>query len=565
MVADVRLDNRRELLAELGLQSRDAHSLPDAALLFESLLKWGEPAVDRFVGEFAFAFWDEAKQELLLGRDFLGMRPLHFHRGNGFFAFASMPSGLHALEEVPYELDVDFMIHSLALAPLADGRSYFREIERVEPGHLVRVTRSSLRQISYWDPSGTPSTKPEDCVEGLRALFDDVVTAQLRGSGDVVATQLSAGLDSSAVTATVARQHGPGKVFAFTAVPRPGFDGPSPPGSIANEAALAAATARLYANVEHVLIPSTGKSPLKWLDHNFLYQQQPMANLTNAGWGQAINRAAKECGAKTLFKGVLGNLTISYAGLEVLSYLTSHGRLKEAIGHARDLARNGVPLASIGAKMAGPFAPVPLWRMLRQISGRAAGLASYSAVHQDSLARVTSDATRHRVSELPSTDPMAARLRALRYGDGGGNAYKGALAEWGLSIRDPTTDRRIVEYCLTVPMAEFVRDGVPRSLARRTFADRLPADVANWRKRGCQSADWYEALGEARDDLEVEIEAFFRCGSVREALDQQWFQDALRTWPSSGWETQKVYRRYRIGLLRGVSAGHFMRKVAGSN
>ena len=253
MVADVRLDNRRELLAELGLQSRDAHSLPDAALLFESLLKWGEPAVDRFVGEFAFAFWDEAKQELLLGRDFLGMRPLHFHRGNGFFAFASMPSELHALEEVPYELDVDFMIHSLALAPLADGRSYFREIERVEPGHLVRVTRSSLRQISYWDPSGTPSTKPEDCVEGLRALFDDVVTAQLRGSGDVVATQLSAGLDSSAVTATVARQHGPGKVFAFTAVPRPGFDGPSPPGSIANEAALAAATARLYANVEHIL------------------------------------------------------------------------------------------------------------------------------------------------------------------------------------------------------------------------------------------------------------------------------------------------------------------------
>ena len=56
-----------------------------------------------------------------------------------------------------------------------------------------------------------------------------------------------------------------------------------------------------------------------------------MANLTNAGWGQAINRAAKECGAKTLFKGVLGNLTISYAGLEVLSYLTSQGASRKRL------------------------------------------------------------------------------------------------------------------------------------------------------------------------------------------------------------------------------------------
>ncbi|MFL6733293.1 MAG: asparagine synthetase B family protein [Sphingomicrobium sp.] len=557
----MRLDNRRDLIADLGLRSRDEHTLPDAALLFEALLKWGEAAVDHLVGEFAFAFWNEAQQELLLARDFLGMRPLHFHRGNGFFAFASMPSGLHALEEVPYDLDVDFMIHSLALAPLADGKSYFRQIERVEPGHVVRVTRSNVRQASYWNPTGPrlSSKQPQDHVEGLRALFDEVVKAQLRGSGQVVATQLSAGLDSSAVTATVARQHEAGKVIAFTAVPRPGFDGPTPPGSIANEAALAAETAGLYANVEHILVEGRGESPLKWLDHNFLYQQQPMANLTNASWGQAINRAAKERGAKTLFKGGLGNITVSYAGLEWLPYLMSRGRLKEAIAHARDLARNGVPLSSLGGQMVAPFAPQALWQLARRISGRSAGLASYSAVRQSSLARMSRD------TELPTVDPFAARLRALRYGDGGGNAYKGVLAEWGLSIRDPTTDRRIVEYCLAVPTAEFVRDGVPRSLARRTFADRLPAEVANWRKRGCQSADWYEALGDARHDLEREIDAIFRCENARDALDQEWFQETLRSWPTNGWERQKVYRRYRIGLLRGLSAGHFMRKVAGTN
>jgi asparagine synthase (glutamine-hydrolysing) len=123
MVADVRLDNRPELAARLGLAPAEQARLPDAALLFESLLKWGDEAVDHWVGEFAFAFWDGARRQLLLGRDILGLRPLYFHRGKDFFAFASMPSGLHALEDVPYDFDPEYMVETLALVPHVGGRS----------------------------------------------------------------------------------------------------------------------------------------------------------------------------------------------------------------------------------------------------------------------------------------------------------------------------------------------------------------------------------------------------------------------------------------------------------
>jgi len=568
MVADVRLDNRPELAARLGMAPADLARLPDAALLFESLLKWGDDAVNHWVGEFAFAFWDGARQHLLLGRDILGLRPLYFHQGRNFFAFASMPSGLHALEEVPYDFDTEFMAERLALIPNVGTKSYFKDIERVEPAHIVRVTRDGLQSHKYWRPPAPSksSLRPDEYEEGLRSVLDQAVTAQLRGAGDIVASHLSGGLDSSTVTATAARLLPAGKVIAFTAVPRAGFQGRTPPGTVASEAELAAATARLYPNIEHVLVESSGESPLEGLDRAFLYQQQPNANLSNAVWGRSINRAASDRGANTLLKGALGNLTMSYSGLELLPHLLARGRLLKLARHAFQLARNGVPLLALGAQTVGPFMPAPLWQALRRLGGRSVGLMSYSAASLAHLAELqrTGEARGLDLMGRPRRDPHEIRLWVFAQSDGG-NSYKGILAEYGLSVRDPTADRRVIEYSLAAPVEEFLRGGVPRSLARRAFADRLPAEVTSSRSRGYQAADWHEGLDRARAEVEQEVASIARCPDVGDALDIGWLKDAVDSWPEDGWDRFEVRDRYRLGLLRGISAGYFMRKVRGTN
>jgi len=93
--------------------------------------------------------------------------------------------------------------------------------------------------------------------------LDQSVKCRLRGVNDVGA-HLSGGLDSSAVAATAARLLAPsgGRVIAFTAVPREGYDGPVPRHRFADEGHHAAATAALYPNMEHVLVRSEGKSRL---------------------------------------------------------------------------------------------------------------------------------------------------------------------------------------------------------------------------------------------------------------------------------------------------------------
>jgi asparagine synthase (glutamine-hydrolysing) len=73
-----------------------------------------------------------------------------------------------------------------------------------------------------------------------------------------------------------------------------------------------------------------------------------------------------------------------------------------------------------------------------------------------------------------------------------GNYNKGMLAGWGLDWRDPTADRRLVEYCLSVPMEQYLGAGERRWLGRRALSDRLPAAVLDAKDRGYQAVDWHE-------------------------------------------------------------------------
>lgn len=568
LVADLRLDNRDELGASLRLPSARLADLSDCALLFKCLLEWGETAVDRLVGEFAFAWWDTRRRRLLMGRDILGYRPLVFHRANKFIAFASMPSGLHALDDVPYAFDPNFMAESLALIPRYDRRTHFSGIERVQPAHLIRIDADGEQSWRYWQPTPPKlaANDPVEQEEELRRLVDVAVAAQLRGAGKIASTHLSAGLDSSIITSSAALQFAPNPILAFTAVPTPGFDGPVPSGVMANEGPDAAAVAQRYPNIEHILVESTGTSPLEALDSDFAYMQQPAFNLDNAVWSRAINRLAHDRGVKVMLTGTFGNLTATYAGLEYLGWLVGHGQIAKALNISRSLRANGTPLRSIVAHLAGPFLPTAVWSAAATARGWVLDLQKYTAVSAAQLGRVkeAAEACDYDLSFRPSRDPMKFRFNILSEYDFG-NYTKAALAEWGISLRDPLTDRRVIEFSLSAPQDEFVRGGKPRSLARRAFADRLPETIVNGLVRGYQAADWYISLTQDQRNLRGEVDAIARCMPAAAAMDLNWLQQAASSWPTDRWADKDIVMRYRYGMLRAIANGHFMRKVTRSN
>src|SRR5439155_11182972 len=93
----------------------------------------------------------------------------------------------------------------------------------------------------------------------------------------------------------------------------------------------------------------------------------------------------------------------------------------------------------------------------------------------------------------PWRDGIALRLASINWIDPG-NYNKGTLGGWGIDVRDPTADRRLIEFCLSVPTEQFFRGGVLRALGRDALADRVPPEVLNETRRGLQAADWHEGV-----------------------------------------------------------------------
>jgi asparagine synthase (glutamine-hydrolysing) len=569
LVADVRLDNRDEIEAALGLGGEAARRTSDAALLLAALERWEEAALDRLVGDFAFALWDGEKRRLLLGRDYAGHRPLHYHRGAGFVAFGSMPKGLHALPEIPYRLNEEAALGFLALMPESGSATLFEGVERVEPGHVVAVTPAGLTPRKYWRPRLDPIALPSagDYQAAMRERLDQAVAACLRGAGDRVGAHLSAGLDSSAVAATAARLLRPsdGWVVAYTAVPREGYDGPFVPNTIGDEGALAAATAAMHPNIDHVLIRTAGRTPLDHLDRQFLLYERPVLNLCNATWADAINDDARARGLSVLLTGQMGNMSFSYAGMEHLPDLLARFRLLRLASTALALFRGGTRAGTIAAQTVGPFLPRPLWRAIGRLRGGGKGLADYSLVRAEEAALQERAGRRGLdLSYRPRRDPVGTRLWVLARTDPG-TLNKGTLAGWGLDMRDPTADRRLMEFCLRVPAEQYLRGGMPRALARQGLSDRLPDAVLNERLKGLQASDWHEGLAAARPALAEAVEALARSPAAAAALDLERLRHLLADWPEGRWADKQVVQNYRLALLRGVAAGHFIRKVTGSN
>ena len=573
LVADVRLDNRTELARALEIEAAQATQSSDAALLLAAVERWDEKCLDRIVGDYAFAIWEPLSRRLRLARDPLGERPLHYHASKALLAFATMPKGIHALPEVPIEADEDWIADFLALLPPHGSGTCFRGVERVEPGHIVTISAGRVATRRFWDPRPRRLgyRGHEDYVDGLRELLDEAVACRLRGVRDVGA-HLSGGLDSSAVATTAARLLAPsgGRVIAFTGLPREGYTGPSPPGRILDEREQAAATAAMYANIEHVIVRNPASSPLECLDRNLLLFDQPSLALSNTGLFQAISDAARARKLSVVLTGAYGNRGFSYGGATALPELLKRGSIVRWWRTAHALVRrSGWSWRHAAAQSLGPWFPARAWLwLLRTRRGQFCAISDYCAISADRLAEIDLCArARERRWDLalrPASDGHLERLLWLGEADAG--CYgKGTLAGWQIDERNPLADRRLLEYCLAVPTEEFVAGGMPRALARLALADRAPRVVTETLGRGLQSADWHVGLTAARPQLASELDRLETYPPISKLLDLGRLRRLVENWPSGGWERGDVVAHYRTALMCSIAAGHFLRRTAGGN
>lgn len=201
--------NFAELREELRQKGFSFTSDTDTEVLLAAYRAWGKECLHRFNGFWAFALWDESKQELWLARDRFGIKPLYYlHQPSHQFVFGSETNQFKHIEGYKREADkanTSYLIQNpWGLEGI--GKTIFKGIEQVLPGHqLVVKKEGQLQQTRWWQTADHLVTVPETYeqqTEKFLELFTDAIKLRLR-SDVSIASALSGGLDSSSVYATI--------------------------------------------------------------------------------------------------------------------------------------------------------------------------------------------------------------------------------------------------------------------------------------------------------------------------------------------------------------------------
>lgn len=210
--------NFPELRPDLEAKGHRFATHTDTETILHLYEEMGAECVQKLRGMFAFALWDEKSQKLLIARDRLGKKPLHYALHHGKLYFGSEIKSILAVAPELAEVNRAALLQYMYLGYIPDPATAFRGIHKLPPGHLLEFERGKVRIRQYWDLPQYATHRPaseEECLEELEWRLAEAV--RIRLISDVpLGAMLSGGTDSSTVVALMARASSkPVKTFAI--------------------------------------------------------------------------------------------------------------------------------------------------------------------------------------------------------------------------------------------------------------------------------------------------------------------------------------------------------------
>lgn len=199
--------NFPELKRELESRGHQFYTHSDTEVIVHLYEEMGSDCVRKLRGMFAIALYDERRDLLLLARDRLGKKPLHYALSQGRLLFGSEIKAILAVAPELAQVDALGLVQYFHFGYIPDPNTAFGPIRKLPPGHLLQYCGGHIRVKQYWDVPAYGTRQPtseEECLEQLEDLLAEAV--RIRLISDVpLGALLSGGVDSSVVVALMAR------------------------------------------------------------------------------------------------------------------------------------------------------------------------------------------------------------------------------------------------------------------------------------------------------------------------------------------------------------------------
>jgi asparagine synthase (glutamine-hydrolysing) len=511
--------NHAELRTGLEQRGHKYFSRTDTETILHLYEELGLDFVKEIDGDFAIALWDAAREQLLLVRDRIGVKPLYFYQQGGRLIFASEIKAVLAHPTVTSEMDEDALYHYLSFLTTPAPQTLFRNIRKLPAGHMLVLDRQgTTRVIQYWD--ALPPTTNRVTEDAGDAAQRAEILRLLRGSvkkrmmSDVpFGVFLSGGVDSSANVALMAEQMSR-PVNTFTV----GFRDHEELNELESAREIAQ---RFSTNHNEVLIGE--QEMLSFLPDLVFHQDEPLADPVCVPL-YYVSKLARESGTIVIQVGE-GSDEIFSGYDKYVKYLSLYENFWRYAERLPGFARRAVSTAARGLiqKTVKKSEATELVRRLganealfwgaaivfdetlktslvsARLRSSLDGLSSYSVVleHLDSLAR-----------ERPNSDFLAQmtylelklRLPELLLM----RVDKMTMAT-SVEARVPFLDHHLVEFALSLPRSLKVEGKSGKHILKRALEEILPRDALYRRKRGFGAPveGWFR--GSASDELEAQV------------------------------------------------------------
>jgi len=513
LVADLRIDNRDELAAALGIEAAELGGLADSALALAAYKRWGEGCAEHLLGDFVIAVWDGRARKLVLIRDHTGQRGVYFHRGEDFFAFAPEVRALWSCPGVPRTLS-DAAIGRMLMHDMSphEGATPYDGIEGFGGGTVLTVQADGgIEKRRYWEPHADPAHEGKDeayYVAAYRRVLGEAVACRLRRVAGSPGIIFSGGYDSAAIAGLAGDvlKTGGRKLVAVSSVMPADYVG-----TIRHARRWVEMCARDMPWLDVHYVTREGKDALGGLEKRLIERETPSLNY--AFVQDELCAALAAAGARLIMDGHGGDYTLNPRGQAALARFLATGPLRrfgrEFRAHLR-LSGHSLwqTLKSDLAGMLMPPAVVTLWK--RIVRGRTPLWGDQpvaTAFAGELIANGTVDPRNLRIAACAETAMRASLLRTLARVCSTPTPGIGLeAARHGLELTRPFHDKRVVELALAVPEDLYLKNGRNRYLACMALKDIYPAEFqTRWRRNDDEIPDFQRMVKTIEPQILAEI------------------------------------------------------------
>ncbi|MFA5010584.1 MAG: asparagine synthase (glutamine-hydrolyzing) [Ignavibacteria bacterium] len=486
--------NYIELRIELENLGYKFKTSSDTEVILKAYEEWGIECQNKFNGMWAFAIWDLKNEQLILSRDRVGEKPLHYSLINNTLVFSSEMKSLFEYG-VPKNIRTELIEVYLVLTNIPSPDTFYKNIYKLKPGHYILANYSGLRELKYWslpeiDESDMLKNK-SDIYNEFERLFKDSVKIRMRSDVPYGAF-LSGGLDSSCVVSLMSKNSDhPIETFTI-GFPQKEFD----------ESNLAQLVSQKF-HTNHNLGMVNSDSFQEALLRAVYYFDEPFGDSSSIPTWQVSNYASKK--VKMVLTGDGGDEVLSgytsYVGIKFINYYKS-------LPH---IIRANIPkLINIGQRFSGNSLSYKLNRISNILftanlsyQERFPIKRSYTSFHNiKSLTKNINDiiSIEDYVSEILNKIPyrndfykhMFINFMCDLPNDYLVKVDRMSMAN-SLETRAPFLDFRLIEFLVKVDKSVKLEGWKRKSILRNTIGKSLPPPLLKESERGftIPLRDWF--------------------------------------------------------------------------